>query len=510
MKVWDRRKFLRLSATASAPLFTDLAFLAPLSRSAAAEPSFDPVALDPSADLLKLVKLIRETPREKCVPVFVAQLRNGLSYQQFLAALFLASLSHGDPHQVAQVYSAHRVGNEVPIEERLLPLFWVLDRVALGFEQEPERTFKSIDAGRNWALGTEVALRDAQEQLDPSRAERAAVLLARVHGPRTAMTVLWEFCSRRASGTLGHHPIMIANAWRTLDALGWRHAEPVLQYLAGGFAGNDSDASYEPNRQLVTKYLPKLPAGWSQGETDRGATRELYAVIRQGNHRPVCEFICSQLQAGRINAREVWDAVHLTAADLLCRYETGGNAIGGVLVHAVTATDALRFGFDCTGMDRARLLMMLQAVAMLDDAFIAPARRDNQLRNLNLLELSTDSSDKAADMAAIFQLLPKKGFLYEQRSVDERNGSDQACSAAFALLQNRDNVRPFLQTARRLMCLKASVDPHDMKYPAAAFDDAFMASPIWLPYLLSSTVHALHGPRSADAASLTQAREALN
>jgi hypothetical protein len=88
MQVWNRRTFL--SAAASAPLFADLAFLAPLSRAAAAEPVFDPTTVQPSDDLLKLVKLIRETPREDCVKVFVAQLRGGLSYQQFLAALFLA------------------------------------------------------------------------------------------------------------------------------------------------------------------------------------------------------------------------------------------------------------------------------------------------------------------------------------------------------------------------------------------------------------------------------------
>ena len=112
-------------------------------------------------------------------------------------------------------------------------------------------------------------------------------------------------------------------------------------------------------------------------------------------------------------------------------------------------------------------------------------------------------------MAAVFELLPSKGFLYEQKTVEERHGSDRACAAAFVQLQKPENVRPFLQTARGLMCVKASVDPHDMKYPAAAFDDAFAASRRWLPYLLASTVHALHGPRSADSASLVQAREAL-
>jgi hypothetical protein len=194
---------------------------------------------------------------------------------------------------------------------------------------------------------------------------------------------------------------------------------------------------------------------------------------------------------------------------LLFRYRTGGNPIGGVLVHAVTATDALRFGFTCTGDDRARLLMMLQAVATLDETFIAPAQREGQLRELNLLELPAEPVDPRIELAGVFQLLPRKEFLYEQKTSEERWGSDQACAAAFTLLQKVENVKPFLQTARGLMCAKATVDPHDMKYPAAAFDDALMASPEWVPYLLASTVHALHGPQSKDSAALSQAREAL-
>jgi hypothetical protein len=59
------------------------------------------------------------------------------------------------------------------------------------------------------------------------------------------------------------------------------------------------------------------------------------------------------------------------------------------------------------------------------------------------------------------------------------------------------------------MCVKSSHDPHDYKFPAAAFDDAFVASPVCVPYLLASSVHALTGRRSADSAVLVQAREAL-
>jgi hypothetical protein len=510
MKGLDRRRFLAMSSAAAVPFFTDLGFLGPLSHMADAAAATKPITVGPNADLVALVKLLRQTPREKCVALFIHQLRDGLSHQQFLSTLFLATLEHGDPHQVAQVYSAHRVSSEVRMEERLLPLFWVLDRIALGFEQEPDRVAPALIGDQATSeVGSVDAVRRAMTQLDPAKAERAVVLLGRTRGTRKALDTLWEYSSRRAAGTLGHHPIMLANSWRTLDALGWQHPEPVLQYLARSFAQSDPDTSYEPNRELVARTLPRLPANWTVGKADRSATLDLYAVLRQGNWRNVCHQICSQLIAKKIAARATWDAIHLAAADLLFRYKTGGSDIGGVLVHAVTATDALRFGFDCTANDRVRLLLLLQAVAMLDEIFITPAKHKNQLRDMNLLELDQLARGQVKTVADVFALLPHKDFLYTQKSPDERQASDEACAGAFGLLQNPATAKQFMQTARGLLCVKASHDPHDMKYPAAAFDDAFAASPEWVPYLLASSVHALHGPRSADSAALVQAREAL-
>ena len=43
----------------------------------------------------------------------------------------------------------------------------------------------------------------------------------------------------------------------------------------------------------------------------------------------------------------------------------------------------------------------------------------------------------------------------------------------------------------------------------AAFEDAARVSPEWAPYLLASSVHALHGAASEDSAVLVEAREAL-
>jgi hypothetical protein len=78
MKAVDRRKFLAMSSSVAVPFFTDLSFLAPLNQ-LAAEAAVGPITVERNADLDQLVRLIRQTPRGQCVPVFVNQLRDGLS-----------------------------------------------------------------------------------------------------------------------------------------------------------------------------------------------------------------------------------------------------------------------------------------------------------------------------------------------------------------------------------------------------------------------------------------------
>jgi hypothetical protein len=87
--------------------------------------------------------------------------------------------------------------------------------------------------------------------------------------------------------------------------------------------------------------------------------------------------------------------------------------------------------------------------------------------------------------------------------------SDAASRKAFALLQDPAGQAGFKRAARGLLCAKATADPHDLKYPVAAFEDSTLVSQEWTPHLLAASVHALHGIASEDSAVLTKAREAL-
>ena len=67
----------------------------------------------------------------------------------------------------------------------------------------------------------------------------------------------------------------------------------------------------------------------------------------------------------------------------------------------------------------------------------------------------------------------------------------------------------FVQAAHSLLCRKASSDPHDFQYPSAAFEEVSFVSKERRPYILASTLHALHGTASNDSKTLIAARTAL-
>jgi hypothetical protein len=498
-----RRRFLAAATTGS---LAGLADWAALSHAAAAETRLDPAQVRYSPELDELVGLLRSTPSDQCFGAFLGKLEQGMSYQSFLTTVFLAAIEEGDPHQVAQVYSAHRVASDARVEERLLPLFWALERVKAGVDAQTQRPAPLAPATLP-AAEAAAAFERAFAAGNAELAEQAVATLAATRGPRHAMARMWIWGARRVAGTLGHHPIIIANAWRTLEALGWQHAETALRYMARYFPLHEADASFEPNRNRAQRMRESLPAGWAADTPNRPATLEVYALLREGRGDDACEAICRQLSGGQATAGAAWDAVHLAAADLLVRYELGGGPLGGSLIHDVTSTNALRYGFDACDDDPVRLVLLLQAASSLCEAFVLPAARDKRLRPLNLLELpAADGSD----LNEVFAALPWKSSYNEQKSPDERAASDRACRLALGMVNQERQARAFQQSARSLLCRKATSNPHDFKYLAAAFEDAGRANLKWRPYLLASSVHALHGTQSDDAAALVALRERLS
>ena len=75
--------------------------LARLGIATAADAKVTPELVALEADIEPIVRRIEDTPREKCFELLVDELRRGLSYRQFLAALFLAGIRNVNPRPPA-------------------------------------------------------------------------------------------------------------------------------------------------------------------------------------------------------------------------------------------------------------------------------------------------------------------------------------------------------------------------------------------------------------------------
>ena len=127
-----RRRFLQTVASAAALGLPNVPLLGELAAFGAEPP---PATVRFGPDIEPVVRLIDETPRDKCVAVFIDQLRRGLPYRRFLAAVFFAGVRrHRSHHDVYKIHSVHQVSLDARPEERLLPLFWALH----GFKKHQE------------------------------------------------------------------------------------------------------------------------------------------------------------------------------------------------------------------------------------------------------------------------------------------------------------------------------------------------------------------------------------
>ena len=87
-----RRQFLRTTAAGvSLGLGEWAAVLLPISPASAEEAKVTPDLVRFGSDIEPFVRMIEDTPREKCPAMMIEQLRKGLPYRQFLAALYLAN-----------------------------------------------------------------------------------------------------------------------------------------------------------------------------------------------------------------------------------------------------------------------------------------------------------------------------------------------------------------------------------------------------------------------------------
>lgn len=461
------------------------------------------------ADIEPLVGLIEETPRSDCIEVVAGRLKAGLSYRELLSALFLAGIRNVSPqppgfkfHCVFVLHSANQLSLDAPDRERLLPLLWALDY----FKQSQQRDADEDDfqlrrpkgplpsAGNAWG-----EFHAAMQSWDEERADRAITALARTKGGHEVIEGLWRYGARDYRN-IGHKAIFTASAWRTLQAIGWRHAEPALRSLVLGLLdfGTDrrmngyafEDQSHLANAEMASKLLPKLPPDWISGEsTDPSRARGVLEAVRGTEPVAASAEVAKMLVEGQANARDAWDGIHLAAGDLMLR-------LPGILgVHCVTSANALHYAFRMSGDAETRLYLLLQGVGWMGQ-FGDYMSQGGEMRPLDLskLERADESQSGSEEVAAILGQLD--------------TDIDEAARRAFGYAQDQPDLTDFFRSSLGILFRKVD-ESHRFKYAAAIFEDLALVSPAWRPHMLAASTYYLHGPSDRDAAAVTRAREAL-
>jgi hypothetical protein len=237
----SRREFLHLSAGVG--FLGGLGSIGELGRALAAQADVGPDLVRLSADIEPIVRAIENTPRARIFEAASGLLRSGVGYRQFIAALYLAGIRNVDSrssgsrfHCVYVINSAHLLALESPAHERFLPLFWALDDFK-GAQASRPRAMGPMNARTPSGADAIAALRAAVYAWDRDAAEAALAGMARTCSPEEAFEELWRLGARDFR-PIGHKAIFVTNTWRTLQAIGWQHAEPAFRSLGQALAGN--------------------------------------------------------------------------------------------------------------------------------------------------------------------------------------------------------------------------------------------------------------------------------
>lgn len=502
MAMSRRDVFQRLPGALAAPWL--------LSR-AEAEVTPDLVQFRPEIE--PLVALIERTPRDRCAEMIVDQLKRGVSYRQLMAAVFLAGIRNVNPrppgfalHCVFVIHSAHLLGLEAPADSRLLPLFYALDTFKASQERDAgqasgDYTMRPVKGKLPSPLGAAAELSAAMDAWDGERAERAVAALARHRSAPDVFEMLWRYGARDYRN-IGHKAIYVANAYRTLHAIGWQHAEPVLRSIVlalidfgpkqqvNGYAYDDQ--CYLANVRRLNENFPKLTGAWVSGEPNAEATRAILAAIRDSNPDQACANVTERMVNNKLGAGAVWDAVHLAAAELRMRANKAA-ALGSI--HAVTSANGLHHAFLSSTDPETRFLVLLQAVG-----WMTQFRNFSQARPENLRTFTIASLEPAAEapvdrtLEEIFAAIP--------------SGASEIAPRAFRLAADLKSRHALMSNAARLTISKAN-EVHYYKYLAALIEDIDLVNPEWQPHLVAASLYYVKGASDPEPPAMKRAREVL-
>jgi hypothetical protein len=506
-----RRNLLKsMAGVGLASCLPDLGPLGAFSAAVASNNEVTPDVVQLHGAIEPLVRLIEETPREHCFDMASQELQRGTPYRQFLAALYLAGVRNVNPqppgfkfHCVFVIHAAHQLSMNSPVEDRLLPLFWALDNFKQSQavdQQQGDFRLRPVQGKLPSASQAWTEFHAAMDAWDEEKADLAMVALTRSRGAMEIAEGLWQYGARDYRN-IGHKAIFVANTWRTLQTIGWQHAEPALRSLILGLLDfgpdqqvNDfafEDQTFLFNQEIAQRLIGRMPETWTSRQADSTTAARLLATFRTSGVRENCQLAAESLQSGAVTAQDVWDAAHLWAGELMMRQP------GIYGIHTVTSINGLRYAYEMAGNPETRLLMLLQGVGWMGQFQQFMAGQNNGLQDVRITELVASELPDNTN-AAITEIL-------ELTSLDRA----QAASKAMALPGGAVETAEFAREASRLIFRKGT-DAHDYKYASAVFEDITLVSPVWRPQMLATAVYHLQGTTAPNSPLMTRAIEAVS
>jgi hypothetical protein len=479
----ERRHFFTLAAAGSASASLGaLGFPAGLPPVSAADARLDPKLVRFHPEIEPLVRVLEETPRERVLEEVAGRIRRGRSYPEVIAALLLAGVRNIQPrpvgfkfHAVLVVNSAHLASLASPDSDRWLPIFWAIDQ----FKNSQAADIRQGD----WCLGpvdesavppshkARQAFIDAMDRWDEAAADVAIAGLARTAGAHEIFQILARYGARDFR-EIGHKEIYVANSFRTLEVIGWHHAEPVLRSLAYALLDRDGARENPAKADLAAdrpfrhnlRAAAKIQAGWLDGKPSSQATTEMLRALRRASPQDASELAVELLNGGAA-PKSLLDAFFAASAELMMR-------VPGILaLHATTFTNALHYAWRHTSDQQTRKLLLLQNAAFLP-LFRRSVKEGVEIDTLEPIPL--ESSGPAA-LQEIF--------------ADINRNRLTASRKILTFLQGNPDATPLANAARRLIFLKGD-DSHDYKYSSAVLEDyALMTPPLRDRYLAAAAFY---------------------
>ena len=280
---------------------------------------------------------------------------------------------------------------------------------------------------------------------DVEAADRAVAALVRSAGADEMFELLVRYGARDFRD-IGHKAIYVANGTRTLNTIGWRHAEPVLRSVAFALlaheAGNPAKNDFGPDRpwRENIKKAAAIRAGWQRGKITPEASADLLAAERTASPG------AGGRQGGRVAQQRSRSGVGLG------RPIPGGGRVADAsaghhrALHSVTTTNALHYGFITSGNDETRRMLMLQAAAFI--VMFGERVKGGANVRIDALEKADLKSKGSAAVAEVFAEVSKNKATAARQALAFLDGA------------GADGANALLAAGRRLVFNKGR-DAHD-------------------------------------------------